>query len=174
MAYSFGVQGGTITGAHMQMYRGVVCATRTKAKAFFKMYSFDFLAGVEGYPTFQNTKYAGGKFRAGGIQLRASGTYHFFRTGGGEVSLYAGAGLQGGIRNYEQPSPLINTSAVNIGGSLKLGAEFLLARIFFTSRKEAYITLFAEGNLYNEFISHTPYSFTGGEVGVRINTWHWR
>jgi hypothetical protein len=173
-AYAFGVQGGTLTGLHMEMYRGAVCATRTKPKAFFKQYAFNLRVGMEGLLPFQPTTYAGGKYRAGGLQGSLSGVYHFMRTGGGEMSLYVGGGLQAGFRQYTQPSPEINTSALNAGGVGRLGAEFLLGRVFFSPRKETYLTMFIEGNFYSEFLGQSPYSFTGGEIGLRINSWHWR
>lgn len=174
LAYAFGAQGGTITGLHAEMYRGAVCATRIKPKAFFKQYAFNLQAGVEGLIPFQPTKYAGGKYRAGGIQLALSGVYHFMRTGGGEMSLYIGGGLQTGIRQYTQPSPEINTSKWNAGGVGRLGAEFVLGRVFFSTRKETYLTMFIEGNFYSEFMGYSPYSFTGGEIGLRFNSWNWK
>ena len=178
LSYAFGAQGGSVTGVHFELYRGAVCATRNKAKAFFKQYAFNFRVGTEGlfqsFLPLHPTEYAGGKYRAGGLQASASGAYHFMRTGGGELSLYVGGGLQTGFRQYIKKSPEINTSAWNAGGVGRLGAEILLGRIFFSPRKETYLTMFVEGNMYSEFFGHAPYSFIGGEVGVRINTWQWR
>lgn len=174
LSYAFGAQGGSITGAHFELYRGAVSATRSKSKAFFKQYAFNFRVGVEGLLPLQPTTYAGGKYRAGGLQTSLSGVYHFMRTGGGELSLYVGAGLQTGFRQYTQKSPEINTSAWNAGGVGRLGAEIVLGRIFFSPRKETYLTMFVEGNIYSEFFGHSPYSFIGGEVGLRINAWQWR
>ncbi len=170
---AFGIQGGSIVGVHAQYYRGAVSATRTQSKAFFKQFAVDLRVGVEGYLPLMPTEYGGGKLRPGGIQTCLSGLYHFMNTGSGELSLYVGAGLQTGIRQYTKISPAQNTSGWNAGGVARLGTEILVKRLAFNRSREAYITLFLEGNLYSEFIQHSPYSFIGGEIGLRLNTWHW-
>lgn len=170
---AFGLQGGSILGINAQFYRGAVSATRTTSKAFFKQFAVDLRVGVEGFLPTMPAKYAGGEFRLGGIQTSVSALYHFMNTGNGELSLYIGAGLQGGIRQYTQSSPLLNTSSWNVGGVGRFGTEILLKKLTFSRSREAYITLFAEGNLYSELAPNTPYSFIGGDIGVRINTWHW-
>ncbi len=174
LSYAFGVQGGSLTGAHFEMYRGAVCATRTKSRAFFKQYAFQFRVGMEGIvPFIQPENYAGGKYRSGGLQGSISGTYHFMRTGGGEMSLYVGGGVQTGYRQYVEKFSALNRSAWNAGGVGRLGAEFTLARLGNSTRKETYLTMFAEGNIYSEFLGHSPYSFIGGELGFRLNAWQW-